>query len=732
MTPTSRRMRVFIAKMDCPTEEQLIRKELEPMSGIDSLAFNLLERELTVTHSLEDDAPIVAALTRLDMGPQVRTPESPGASTTPADATPWWRSHWSLILSGLAAVASEVSAYALGRETALPVVALAVLSLLTGGLPTLRKGVVAVKTLTLNINFLMTVAIAGAVVIGQWPEAAMVTFLFAVAEAIEGASLERARDAVRGLLAMAPATAHVRRGESWTEVAAAEVAIGDIVRVRPGERIVVDGEVVVGAGSVDQAPITGESIPVEKSVGDAVFAGTLNQEGLLEVRATQRAGDTTLARIARSIQEAQAQRAPTQRFVDAFARIYTPTVVLVAIAVGVVPPLLFQELWSAWVYRALVLLVIACPCALVISTPITVVSGLAAAARRGILVKGGVYLEEARKLGAVALDKTGTLTEGRPRLTDVVPLGLLDRSEVLRLAACLEAGSDHPIARAVVEEWSRTEGQPLTPATDVLAIVGRGIEGRVAGKRLLLGSHALAHSLGACSVKVEAALGALEDQAKTTMVLTDENETFGVLAVADTARSTSIHAIATLHQLGVASVMLTGDNSKTARAIARIVGIDDVRGDLMPEDKVRALEQLLREYGAVGMVGDGVNDAPALARANVGFAMGAAGTDTAIETADVAFMDDDLRKLPELIELSRRVRAVLVQNISFAIGVKAVFLALSLAGVATLWMAIFADMGASLIVVANGLRLLQSPVRQPEGTGHVSERTQEHAHAHHD
>lgn len=694
--------------MDCPTEEAIIRNALEPLAGVQSLAFNLLERELTITHSYESNLPLVEALDRLEMGPLVRSEERSRSVLAEPKPSPWWKRRGLLLLSGLAATAAEAVAYGTGNEASPGVVALAVTSLAAGGVSTIRKGIVAVRSLSLNINFLMTVAIIGAAAIGQWPEAAMVTFLFAVAEEIEKASLERARDAVRGLLAITPPTAFRRAGTRWLEIDTSEISPGDVIRVRPGERIVVDGFVLVGSGSVNQAPITGESVPVEKVPGDSVFAGTLNHEGLLEVNATRAAGETTLAKIARSIQQAQATRAPTQRFIDSFSKVYTPFVVTVALAVTIVPILFFAQPAEPWIYRGLVLLVIACPCALVISTPVTVVSGLAAAARAGILIKGGSYLEAGYRLRAVALDKTGTITEGRPALTDIIPLGEESMESVLGLAAALESGSDHPIALAVVAAWQGLTHNPPAEVQGFSAIVGRGVEGLVGGRTYRLGSQALAEQAGLATTAVRKLVQRLETEAKTTMLLLSDELVLGVIAVADRERKTSVEAIAMLAELGVESVMLTGDNEKTGRAIATRVGIQEVHGNLMPDDKVRAISVLLSKHGSVGMVGDGINDAPALARATVGFAMGTAGTDTAIETAGVAFMDDDLRKLPQFIKLSKRTRAVLIQNIAFSLGVKAVFLTLSAFGVATLWMAIFADIGASLIVVANGLRVMSN------------------------
>ena len=699
-----------IANMDCPTEEALIRKRLGAVPGIEELAFNLMERRLTVGHRLPDDGPILGALGEIGMraGPQQPAACTSCASDRAAEAPAVpARTRLLMAVSGTAALAAEALAWSGADETSLPVIGLALLSIATGGLGTLKKGWIALKTFTLNMNFLMSVAMIGAVAIGEWPEAAVVIFLFALAELIETLSLERARNAVRGLMAMAPETATVRlENGAWVERPAAQIQIGQTLRVKPGERIPLDGVVTAGASAVNQAPITGESMPVEKAAGDAVFAGTVNERGAFEFRVTANKGGTTLDRIIHTVQEAQGQRAPTQRFVDQFARYYTPAVVAFAVLVALLPPLFFGAAFLDWFYKALVMLVIACPCALVISTPVTVVSGLAAAARHGILVKGGVHLENGRRIKAVALDKTGTLTHGRPVLTDVVPLNARPADELLQLAASVDAHSEHPVAAAIVAAWQEP-GRPLLDVNAFEALAGRGAKGTVAGQLYYVGNHRLVEELAVCGPHVEEVLQRLEREGKTAVVLVTKREPLCVFGVADTVRGHSAEAIRDLHALGVVSVMLTGDNRTTARAIADQVGIDDARGDLLPEDKLAAIDELIARHGEVGMVGDGINDAPALARASIGFAMGAAGTDTAIETADVALMDDDLRKLPRFIELSRRTSHVLWQNISLALGIKAVFFALALAGQATLWMAVFADMGASLLVVANGLRLLR-------------------------
>ncbi|WP_152269795.1 heavy metal translocating P-type ATPase, partial [Burkholderia contaminans] len=543
--------------------------------------------------------------------------------------------------------------------------------------------------------------------LGQWPEAAMVMVLFTIAELVEAKSLDRARHAIQGLMRLAPEKATVRQPDgSWAEIEAGSVIVGSVVRVKPGERIGLDGNIVAGRSSINQAPITGESLPVEKAEGDLVFAGTINEAGSFEYRVTAAAGSTTLARIIHAVEEAQGAKAPTQRFVDQFARVYTPIVFAIAMAVAVVPALVMNGNWHDWIYKALVLLVIACPCALVISTPVSIVSGLAAAARRGILIKGGTYLEQGRKLTWLALDKTGTITHGKPVQTDFELRAQVDLANCCALAASLASRSDHPVSLAIANA-AEVQHLPRLPVDDFEAIPGRGVRGTIDGVSWSLGNHRLVEEMGRCSPDLEARLDTLERQGKTVVMLVNNDRVVALFAVADTVKDTSRAAIAELHRLGVRTAMLTGDNPHTAEAIAGQVGIDQAKGNQLPEDKLNAVDALAADGATVGMVGDGINDAPALARADIGFAMGAMGTDTAIETADVALMDDDLRKIPAFIRLSRATHSILVQNITVALGIKAVFLTLTVAGYGTMWMAVFADVGASLLVVGNGLRLLR-------------------------
>jgi Cd2+/Zn2+-exporting ATPase len=692
---------IHIRQMCCPTEEALLQKKLGSMAEVAGMEFNLMQRLLTVTHEPAAIAPILQAVRSLGFTPELVGNASAQEEPTPEPVQPVWP----LALAAVTAVGSEVAHwFSLPTWVA---AALALVAVLACGSTTFKRGWIALRNGNLNINALMSIAVTGALLIGQWPEAAMVMVLFTVAELIEAKSLDRARNAIRGLMQLTPERATVKQNDgNWREVAAQSVPVGAQVRVKPGERIALDGRITSGRSSINQAPITGESLPVDKLEGDDVFAGTINESGSFDYTVTAAASDSTLARIIHAVEAAQGARAPMQRFIDQFARIYTPAVFAMALAVAILAPLLTDGDWFGWIYKALVLLVIACPCALVISTPVTIVSGLTAAARHGILVKGGVYLEEGRKLAWLALDKTGTLTHGKPVQTDCVVLNGYDAAEVRSLAASLASRSDHPVSRALTDAAER-EGVALRSVTDFEALPGRGTQGIINGKLYHLGNHRLIHEQGRCSDTLEARLSALEEQGKTVIVLTDAQQVHGLFAVADTLKDSSRQAIAELHALGIKTLMLTGDNAHTARAIAAQVGIDEAHGDLLPEDKLEAIEAKLAQGGAVGMVGDGINDAPALARADIGFAMGAAGTGTAIETADVALMDDDLRKLPRFVRLSRDTHALLVQNIALALGIKALFLVLTLIGIGTLWMAVFADVGASLLVVGNGLRLLR-------------------------
>jgi Cd2+/Zn2+-exporting ATPase len=713
--------RFRVPTMDCASEESEIRRAVDGIDGIRALTFQLAQRTLAIDAPSTAVELAVAAIRKAGFDPMPLADPGASADTNATHAASQaeddhqhgagsagaWRLGWALLL----AVGAELLGFfapdtQVWKSAGLAVSAAAIW---LAGFDVYKKGLIALRHGRLNINALMTVAVTGAFAIGQWPEAAMVMALYAIAEAIEARAVDRARNAIKGLLEMAPEEAGVRQADgTWLNMPVASVALDAVVRVRPGERVPMDGVVTEGNSSINQAPVTGESIPVDKAVGDPVFAGTINETGTFEFKVTALASNSTLARIIHAVEEAQGTRAPTQGFVDRFAAVYTPAVFVIALAVALLGPWMLGWTWLEAVYKALVLLVIACPCALVISTPVTIVSGLAAAARRGILIKGGIYLEGARKLKAIALDKTGTITEGKPKLvaSEAIDPGA-DAAQVESVAAALAGQSDHPVSRAIA--------QGLKPSTlqvsDFKALAGRGVQAEIDGVSYALGNHRLIEERGQCSPALEATLKGHEEAGRTVTLLASASGVLAMYAVADTIKPSSREAVASLKALGITPVMLTGDNQATATAIAHEAGIVEARGNLLPEDKLQAIKALQAQHGPTAMTGDGINDAPALAQADIGVAMGAAGTDTAMEAADVVVMNDDLRRIAETVALSRDTHAVLWQNISLALGIKLVFLVLAVFGNASMWMAIFADMGASLLVVGNGLRLLKKGVK---------------------
>ncbi len=692
-----------IAAMDCATEANEIRQALAGVGGIAELRVQLASRILAIRADPPALAAAEAILRRLGYPPVVLDAAQPPLPA--AAATPWPRLLAALMLAGAAEGVHGLLPPLWWGEVLEIGLALAAIPL--AGLPVYTKGLAALRQGRLNINALMTVAVTGACLIGQWPEAAMVMALYAVAEALEARAADRARAAISRLMGLAPERAWLEQPDgAWAPVPVTAVAVGQRVRVEPGERIPLDGVVERGQSAVNQAPVTGESLPVEKGPGDPLFAGTVNSHGSLVLRVTAPASGSTLARIIHAVEEAQASRAPIQRFVDRFAARYTPAVFVLALAVALLAPPLLGLTPLEGVYRALVLLVIACPCALVIATPVTVVSGLATAARRGIIIKGGLYIEEARKIKVLALDKTGTITAGQPQLVAFSPRQEgVDAGVLKQLASSLAERSDHPVSRAMA---AGLDGERL--AVEAFeALPGRGVRGVIAGRPLMLANHRWIEELGLCSRELEASMEVHERQGRSLSLLADDSGVLALIAVADTVRPSSAAAMEALRALGVTPVMLTGDNAATAGAIAALAGIDEVKSNLLPQDKLEAVAELQSRYGFTAMAGDGINDAPALAQADIGFAMGAAGTHIAIEAADVVIMNDDLMRVPETIALSRRTFRILCQNIALALGIKALFLVLTVAGNATMWMAVFADMGTSLIVIANGLRLLRTP-----------------------
>jgi len=630
---------------------------------------------------------------------------------TKEDKVPFYKKHSALLYASLLIAFGYLSSYVNGEENIVTTL-LFLASMFIGGLSLFKVGLQNLLRFEFDMKTLMTVAVIGGAIIGEWAEVAIVVILFAISEALERFSMDRARQSIRSLMDIAPKEALVRRNGQEIMIHVDDIAVGDIMIVKPGQKIAMDGVVVSGYSAVNQAAITGESVPVEKTVDDEVFAGTLNEEGLLEVKITKLVEDTTISKIIHLVEEAQGERAPSQAFVDKFAKYYTPIIMIIAALVAIVPPLFFDGSWETWVYQGLAVLVVGCPCALVISTPISIVSAIGNAAKKGVLVKGGVYLEEMGALKAIAFDKTGTLTKGVPAVTDYNVLNKqINEKDLLSIITALEYRSQHPLASAIMK---KAEEENITysdvQVEDFSSITGKGIKGIVNGTTYYIGSPKLFKELltNDFDKDLEQNVTTLQNQGKTAMIIGTEKEILAVIAVADEVRESSKEIIQKLHQLGIKkTIMLTGDNKGTANAIGGQVGVSDIEAELMPQDKLDFIKQLRSEYGNVAMVGDGVNDAPALAASTVGIAMGGAGTDTALETADVALMGDDLRKLPFTVKLSRKTLNIIKANITFAIVIKFIALLLVIPGWLTLWIAILSDMGATLLVALNGLRLMR-------------------------
>ncbi len=716
--------------LDCAEEVAILNRAIGPaVGGAEHLGFDVLNGRMTLLSSANPIAD--AEVLKLVAGTGMRAKPWDDASAeadqnahltrqkrfTAASAAFWGAGlAWHVAHSGAAGLGQLFAGHGNlpvpGGELGLFLVAVAL-----GVWLVLPKAWYALRNLAPDMNLLMVVAVAGAIGLGEFFEAATVAFFFALSLTLESWSVGRARNAVASLLNLAPPTARVIHADgSEADVPAAEVQIGQHFVVRGGDRIALDGQVIAGAGAVDQAPITGESALVSKEPGDEVYAGTINGEGSLTIEASKLAADTVLAKIIRMVGEAHARRAPVEQWVTRFARIYTPAVMALAIALAVLPPLVAGGDWGFWFYNALVLLVIACPCALVISTPVSIVAALAASARAGVLIKGGAYIEAPGKLQAIALDKTGTLTEGRPEVADLYPIGGTEKVALLRAAAALEARAAHPLALAILAEAAR-EGTSHVAASETRTVAGRGVEGVLDGQALWLGSSRFAIEKGFEAALPRDKMQEIEAGGATLVVVGNAAAVMGVIALRDRLRPEARKTIAALHSLGVKEVvMLTGDNTAAAQAVARQCGIDRVQAELLPADKVAAIEELGKRHQMVAMVGDGINDAPAMARANFAVAMGAMGSDTAIETADIALMSDDISRLPWLIAHSRRTMAVIHQNIGLSLVTKSVFVLATALGMASMWGAIAADVGVSLLVVGNALRLLKGQ----EMPGHVA------------
>ena len=699
-----------IQGLDCAEEVAILKRAVGPVVGGEArLGFDILAGRMTVPADA-DRARIVAAVAATGMKAEPWRGEVGGGHFGRNVAT---------IVSGVLTLAGFVqhamlaggfgTAFLAGEAAPVPLLSriLYAAAIVAGAWFVAPKAWASTQALRPDMNLLMTIAVVGAVGIGEWFEAATVSFLFALSLALEAWSVGRARRAVESLLSLAPPTVRVRDASgAEREIAVGDALVGARFLVRPGERIALDGRVVAGLSDIDQSTITGESVPVERGPGDELFAGSINGRGALEVESTRPAGDTTIARILRRVEEARSRRAPSEQWVERFARVYTPLVFAAAIAVALALPLLAGVAWAEALYRALALLVIACPCALVVATPVAVVAALAAAARHGVLLKGGEAVEIPARIRTVALDKTGTLTRGRPKVVEIVPLAEHDERELMERVLALEASSEHPLARAIRERAGEM-GVRAAAAESFEILPGKGAQGTIGGRRFWVGSHRFLEEREQETPEIHARIEALSASGRTIVAVGNDDHLCGLLAVTDEVRPEAPAAIADLLAAGVSRVvMLTGDHAPTAAAVAREVGIDEVRSELLPEDKVTAIEELVARDGSVAMVGDGVNDAPALARSSLGVAMGA-GTDAALETADVALLSNDLGKLAWLIRHSRRTLAVIRANVVFALALKALFLALAVAGLTSLWLAIAADTGATLVVIANALRLLR-------------------------
>lgn len=718
-----------IPEMDCPVEQGQISQALEPLEGVHKLAFNLSTRVLGIAASASAQAQALEIIRGLGFKPVLIAQEHAQALQNKG----FWQTWGLLILALFMALSAELLSLLFDETRLISLIemGLALGAIFLSGWGVLKKGLIALSQANLSINALMAVAVVGAFLIGEWPEAAMVMSLFAISEALEARAVDKARNAIQGLLSLSPETALVQQADGqWQELPIDSIPVGSILRVGPGQRIALDGVLLQGQTTVDQASLTGESLPIEKQEGDGVFAGTVNQAGSFIMRSTALASHTTLAKIIHAVEQAQSERAPTQRLIDRFAKYYTPTVFISSLAVMFLAPWVFGWAWQEALYKGLVLLVIACPCALVIATPVTIVSSLATAAKIGLIIKGGVYLEQARLLKAIALDKTGTVTEGKPKLLECIVLSTdiessplssqeslittssdttqeldvphLDAARIRELLAMFAQSSDHPVSQAIAQGLAPS-GLPMV---ELEQLNGRGTQGTYQGQQYALLNHRAVLERGLQTHELEAQINRFEQAGKTVSLFVNQQRVLALCVVADTIKPTAASAIQVLQQRGIHTVMLSGDNPQTAQVIAQQAGIQEAHGHLLPEDKRHLIQGMRQQHGLTAMVGDGMNDAPALAQADIGFAMGGIGTDIAMETADVVVMNDELQSVVKTIDLSSKTHQVLWQNIVLALGIKLVFFVLTLFSLTTMWMAVFADVGASLLVVLNGMRML--------------------------
>jgi len=682
--------------LDCADCAAKLEKKLLTIPGVMTARINFGAGKLTITHT-NVAAAIIEHIHH--SGYQIATTDQ-----AYQEKRTWWKNKKNIttLLSGLfLLLGSAWDLLGMNEELVIPCY---IITILVGGYYVAKSGWYGLRSYTLDSNFLMTIAAIGAAAIGEWNESATVVFLFSIGNALQSYTMDKTRQSLRMMMDLSPADALVRRNSLEERLPIEEIIIGDIVLIKPGERIAMDGIVTKGISSVNQATITGESMPVEKNTGDIVYAGTMNEQGFLEIAVTKTSSDSTLAQIIHLVEEAQLARAPMQQFVDTFAKYYTPAVILATIGLAVIPWLVFHQPFETWFYRSLVLLVISCPCALVISTPVSIVSAIGNASRQGILIKGGVYLEQMSTIKVIAFDKTGTLTKGHPVLTDIVPLQAIETQELLALAASIEQYSQHPIAQAILEKATPEE---LQAVTNFKALTSKGAQGDIQGQRIYVGNLRLFAELGHSNLPLKE-LTALQQQGKTVIMIGTKNTLYGIIGVADALRENAETAVRELRSLGITTMaMLTGDNEYIAKSMGTQLQLDEVHSQLLPQDKVTTIKALAHQYGNLAMVGDGVNDAPALASAKIGIAMGTIGSDTALETADIGLLNDDLTKLSYLIKLSRKTLAIIKQNIAFSLIIKILFVIATFAGFSNLWMAVFADTGAALIVIGNGMRLMR-------------------------
>lgn len=691
-----------IEGLSCPNCSAKFEKNVKAISGVTEAHVNFNVGKITVSGQVDiSEIEAAGAFENLKISDENQREVS-------GEKENKLKENWTLIVA-LIFIGAALTSQIVSGERATITISLYLVAIIIGGFQLFMEGIRDLFKLNFSMQLLMTIAIIGASIIGQWAEGSVVVILFSISETLEKFSMDKARQSIRSLMNIAPKEALVMRGGKEFSIQVEDILVGDIMLIKPGQKIAMDGEIIKGHSSVNQAAITGESVPVEKKVSDDVFSGTLNEEGILEVRVTKLVKDSTISKIIHLVEEAQEERAPAQAFVDKFAKYYTPAIMLISLLVVVIPPTFFSGDWNTWLYQGLSLLVVGCPCSLVISTPVSIVSAISNAAKNGILIKGGIYLEEVGVLQAIAFDKTGTLTKGKPVVTDYVVIDETKKDSYFEMIASLESFSGHPIASAIMREVAKKElSTNQIVIEDFLSVTGKGIKGTIQNVTYFVGSSKLFEEILDQSLTFKTTYEKLQRQGKTVLIFGTESEILAIIAVADEVRSTSQKVITQLHEAGIKhTIMLTGDNETTAQTIGQEVGVTEIKGALMPQDKLDCIKSLKNSYQKVAMVGDGVNDAPALAAASVGIAMGGAGTDTALETADVVLMGDGLEKLPFLIRLSRKTSGVIKQNLTLSLAIKLIALLLIVPGWLTLWLAIVADMGATILVTLNGLRLMK-------------------------